>query len=472
VSSGDRAKDAYANQAALDVYGRALEVGSHAASRVTSRQLMEIHRRRSQVWLLLTWYSEAIADLEEMLALARASRDRLGEGEALAELAHSHWATFSSDHMPRARDCAEAALTIARETGDQRVLAKSLGYLGLLDQVSGDLEEADRKLEESLRLAEAGGFKDSIAQNQTWLGAHANWRGDFRRALVLCRHAERASAEIHDGFQELLALAFVCLAHIGLGEYREALAVINDGLTKARDRNNLFIAARLQNTLGWLHQELGDFRRSVELDRESADLGRAAKNPNVEISALINLGLDHLNLGESPRALALFEETMVRVEKQGFGAHRWRWAMHLSTYLAEALLTIGRPEQALGQVENALVQARPTGSTKYVAKCHALRGQIALQGRQWSQAEADLAEALRIARRIQYPTLTWQAAHMLARAQAEQKNVEEAVATARLAADTIAAVAARAPDAAVKSTFLAWPRVQVAMEDLERIQRA
>ena len=163
---------------------------------------------------------------------------------------------------------------------------------------------------------------------------------------------------------------------------------------------------------------------------------------------------------------------MVRVEKQGFGAHRWRWAMHLSTYLAEALLTIGRPEQALGQVENALVQARPTGSTKYVAKCHALRGQIALQGRQWSQAEADLAEALRIARRIQYPTLTWQAAHMLARAQAEQKNVEEAVATARLAADTIAAVAARAPDAAVKSTFLAWPRVQAAMEDLERIQRA
>src|SRR5713226_1350030 len=177
VSSGDRAKDAYANQLALDFYGRALEVGSHAASRVTSRQLMEIHRRRSQVWLLLTRYSEAIADLEEMLALARASRDRLGEGEALAELAHCHWATFSSDHMPRARDCAEAALTIARETGDQRVLAKSLGYLGLLDQVGGNLEEADRKLEESLRLAEAGGFKDSIAQNQTWLGAHANWRG-------------------------------------------------------------------------------------------------------------------------------------------------------------------------------------------------------------------------------------------------------------------------------------------------------
>src|SRR2546428_8588459 len=155
---------------------------------------MEIHRRRSHVWLLLTRYSEAIADLEERLALARAARDRLGEGEALADLAHCHWATFSSDHVPHARRCAEEALAIARETGDQRVLAKSLGYLGLLDQVGGDLEEADRKLEESLRLAEAGGFKDSIAQNQTWLGAHANWRGAFPTARRSRRHPARASA--------------------------------------------------------------------------------------------------------------------------------------------------------------------------------------------------------------------------------------------------------------------------------------
>src|SRR2546430_10340653 len=37
-------------------------------------------------------------------------------------------------------------------------------------------------------------------------------------------------------------------------------------------------------------------------------------------------------------------------------------------------------------------------------------------------SEADLGEALRIARRIQYPTLTWQAAHLLARAQAEDRK--------------------------------------------------
>ena len=75
--------------------------------------------------------------------------------------------------------------------------------------------------------------------------------------------------------------------------------------------------------------------------------------------------------------------------------------IHLGVYLAETLVAMGRPEAALTHIENALVQARPTRSTKYVAKCHALRGQIALEARDWVPAESDLREALSRARAIQ-----------------------------------------------------------------------
>ncbi len=472
VRSADKAKDAYANQAALDFYAQAREVGSRAGSGIAVRRMMDVHRRRSQVWLLLTRYTEAISELEHMLTLAHESGERLGEGEALANLAHAHWATFSTEHVPDARRCAEGALAIARETGNEQVLAKSLTYLGLLDQVTGELDEADRKLAEALQLAEARGFRDTSAQSQTWLGAHANWRGDFGRALTLCRHAERTAAEIHDGFQELFAIAFISLANIGLGRYGDAVAVIDAGLTKARDRNNTYMVGRLHNTRGWLHQELGDFRGAAELDRKGVDLGQQAKNPNAEISALINLGLDHLHLGDPRRALSLLEDTMGRVEKQAFGAHRWRWTIHLGVYLAETLVAIGRPETALIHIENALRQARPTRSTKYVAKCHALRGQIALEAREWSRAESDLREALSLTRAIQYPTLGWQTAHLLALTQAQQQKIEEAAATARLASEIIQGVASGAPDDAMRRMFIAWPRVQRAMEDVERIQRA
>ena len=64
----------------------------------------------------------------------------------------------------------------------------------------------------------------------------------------------------------------------------------------------MFILGRLTNTLGWLHQELGDFQRAVAYDRDSADLGQRIGNSNVEISALINLGFDYLHLGEPEKA--------------------------------------------------------------------------------------------------------------------------------------------------------------------------
>ncbi|MGH7395252.1 MAG: hypothetical protein ACREJF_06590, partial [Candidatus Methylomirabilales bacterium] len=86
-------------------------------------------------------------------------------------------------------------------------MAKSLSYLGLVYQVEGDLVRGDEKLEESLRISEADGLHDSIAHCETWLGAHANWRGDFRRALALGGQGTQTAAEIHDGFIELLAKA-------------------------------------------------------------------------------------------------------------------------------------------------------------------------------------------------------------------------------------------------------------------------
>ncbi len=102
----------------------------------------------------------------------------------------------------------------------------------------------------------------------------------------------------------------------------------------------------------------------------------------------------------------------------------------------------------------------------------ALRGDIALRARQWAEAERDLAEALKIAQQIGYPTLTWQAAHLLARALAAQSKKEEAFVGARLGVETIDAVAARIPEAALRETFLAWPRVQAVRDDLDRLRRA
>ena len=469
VKSGDRAKDAYANQMALDFYAHALEVAARVTPPVPGRDIMAVHQRRSAVLFLLTRYPEAIAESQRVLGLAREAGDRWIEAEAQADLALTYWATFDSNNVPHVKAAAEAARALAQETGHQRALAKALNYLGLVDQVEGDLVAADRMLEASLHIAEPAGFRDAQAQALVWLGAHAGWRGEFAKAIPLLGQAQTTAAEVHDGFFELLSAAFTSLAHIGLGDYGTGLGVINDTLAKARERNNVFFQGRMMNTVGWLYQELGDFNRAHDANRESIDIGRRIKNANVEISAAINIGLDHLSLGDPGRALPHLEECLTRIEKFGFAAHRWRWGIHSAVLIAETLLALGDSAAAAVQAEKALAQARATGSMKYVGKALALRGEAALQERAWPAAARDLGEALAVARAIRHPTLIWQSAHRLALARAGAGETDEARAACRLAAETIAVVAAAAPETALRQSFLAWRRVQEVDETLARL---
>src|SRR5712691_1584719 len=438
--SGDRAKDAYANDTALDFFGRTLDVAARVVPPLPAQRLMQVHHRRA-------------------------------EGEALADRAFAYWATFKTENVPEFKRFAEEARVIAEETGDQHVLARSLTYLGSFDQIGGHLLDADAKFAESLRLCEASGFKDHMPQNLVWLGADANWRGEWAKALETSRRAAAAAIDVHDGLSELFANSFACLAHIALGDYAEGLDKIHDTLRKARERNNAFFESRLTNTLGWFYQELGDFSRAHELNRESLDLGRRINNSNVEISAAINIGLDFLAFGEAKRAVGHLEETLTRVEKFGYGAHRWRWTIHATTYLAEALLAARDPAAALVQAERALAQARATGCMKYVGKCHALLGEIALAERNSSRAIEEFGRALGIARQLGYPVLTWRVAHRLAAIEWDTGKREEAFTHAGLAAETIATIADRIPEPALRETFLAWAPVNEAQALLERVRR-
>ncbi len=468
VRAGDKARAAYASQAALDAYAAALEAAQRGG--LPAAAVLGVRQARSRLLVLLSRHQEAIAEAEAMLAAAREAGDRRAEGEGLADLAHALYATFTGEHFERMKAAATEAVALGRALGDGHVVARGLTTLGAALQVEGDLAAADEAMEESLRISAASGLKDTVAGNQLWLAAHANWRGEFRRAISLAGRAIDTAAGFHDEWNESVGLAFLCLAHVGVGEYREGLAVINDALARARERSSIFNIGRLTNSLGWLYQELGDFRRAYELDREAAELGRAHRIPNVEISSLINLGLDHLHLGEPRRALDTLEEIHGRVER-AFGAHRWRWSAHLLVYLAETLLALDEPARALAEAERGLAQARATSSWKYVGKALALRGEIALRQGDPARAEHDLAEALATARRIEYPTLTWQAGALLARVQAERGRAEAAAETARVAAAALDLVAAGAPEPALAASFRAWPRVERARESLVRLAR-
>jgi len=79
---------------------------------------------------------------------------------------------------------------------------------------------------------------------------------------------------------------------------------------------------------------------------------------NVEISALINIGLDYLALGQHAQAFSYLEPTLERVEHEVFGTERWRWKVRLLIGLAELSSTTRAYDQALRYVEAGIKGAQ------------------------------------------------------------------------------------------------------------------
>ena len=470
VRSGDRAREASATTTALEWYARALEAASRVLPPVPRLRLAEVHQHRAQILTTVARLEEARTEGLQMLEYARAEGDRRLEAEAHADLAYCHFMALSWDHVADLQSHAQQSYTIAREVGDQRLIARTLFLMATVDQMQGQLGQAETRFAESLALAHAGNHRDIIVQVHPLLSAQRNWQGRFDEAVATCLSAEVVARQIHDGFNEVFAMSNRCFALIGRGDYREAWETLARGRALAQERQNQFIVARMMNTVGWLRQEYGDFAGAIVLDRESAELGHRIKNGNVEISALINVGFDDLALKGPQPALALFEETLTRARK-AFGAHRWRWSIHLAFGLATALMMLGRDGEALAEANRGLAEAEQTDSLKYIGWFRARQGELALRAGDAAAAVDSLDRAVAIARRIGYPTLTWQAADLLARASLALGIAEKAHAAAGIAQDTVAAIAAAAPESSLADTLWRWPRVIEMQETIERVRR-
>ena len=469
LKSGDKARHACANSEAMAFYTQAIEVIPRITPALEASQRLPVYEGRGLVWLQLTRLDKAIADFQIMLELARASMNRLKEGESLCRLSRAHQMTFSEEAMPFVEQYAQEAFELAQQTGNQTILAMSLAELGHLDAKHGDLPEADRKFEVALQISRQEGHKDSLVLLLFALSRQANWQGDFQRAIEFGQEGVSISRDLHDGNHELTNGFFLSLACWGAGRYAQAFTVIDEGLAKAKDRQNMLNVIRLTNTLGWFHREFGDVHRALEYDHESVDMGRAYHLPDPEISALINLGLDYLALGQYERALTYLEPTLERVEKEAFGVHRWRWKIRLFIGLADLFYTTGDYDQALPYVEQGVQEAQVTSSQKYLALGWALRSKITAKLDHSGRTGEDVYRAFALAEQLGSPSLVYPIAYDLGQWCETTGKAREAAAAYTRAQTAIEQMVTAVGDDALCSTLLQSELVRLINESVERL---
>jgi tetratricopeptide (TPR) repeat protein len=470
VKSGEKARQAYANQEAIAFYTQAIAVSGRMKSALDETQLLPVYEGRGLVWWLLSEYDEALADFQMMRQMAQASGNQHKEGESLCRLAGAHHMKMTAEHLLLEEQCAQEAMQLSQQSGDHKILAMSLTRLGSVHQVRGDLQEADRYLGASLQISQREGYKDDVlASTLRVLSVQAYWQGHFQRALHLGQEGLTVFRDIHDGYRELVSLASLCLTCWSFGNYAQARLILYEGMTKAKERGSRFIIGRLTNTLGWFHHDLGDLSRATEYNHESIGLGQTSGTSNVEVSALINLGLDYLALGQHDRALSYLAPTLERVEREAFGAHRWRWTIRLLVGLAELAYTTGNYDQALHYVEEGLKEAQRTSSQKYVALGWALRGKIAMQLGDTNTAGTELQRAFTLADQLQSPSLIYPIAYDFGQWHERSGNEREAATLYGKSKAIIDQMAASVGDEALRTTFLQSALVQEIHERATRL---
>lgn len=211
-------------------------------------------------------YGEAVACLEESLAIRRAQGDLTGVARTLGSLSA---VAYQRGDLRQARALAEESLALAREGGEREALAGALVHVGNVVQREGDLDRADACFKEAFEMWQALGNRASAADALTNLGNVANDRGDN---VTACRYHEESVAirrEIDDRLTLGLALNNYGNALSALGRAAEAQTAYEEALVLARevgDRRRMGFAL---NGLGSLARGRGDFATAHQLYGEA-----------------------------------------------------------------------------------------------------------------------------------------------------------------------------------------------------------
>jgi class 3 adenylate cyclase/tetratricopeptide (TPR) repeat protein len=442
AKAGSKALAAFANAEAAHFYARALEVSRRLDADPAGRA--GILQGKARAHFALSEFPESVAAFREALALVdepvRRARLEAGLAEALL------WA---HDFDP-ALEAAERARAGAEAAGAGDVAAHATFTLGFVREVRGELEAGDATLSEARRCALAAGLRPLVAQIDVLQWMAAAWRGEYAPGL---QSVDATIALLRDA-NELFALTYTYsefgIILGGAGRYARALALLDEGLALAESIGDRVWRARMLNTRGWIHGELGAFERAEDENRRSLEvaqtLGSLRMAPELIGNAEANLADLALGRGD----LVAAEPHVAGVA--GILADRrnewmaWRYGMHYRASAAELALARGDVARAREHLAACLATAERTRSRRYLvrgtrllAACHAADGDR-------PGAERLLARVVADARALGNPPQRWHALLAHARVLAALGRRDEAQAAAREAADVARAVRATLPD--------------------------
>jgi tetratricopeptide (TPR) repeat protein len=249
-----------------------------------------------------------------------------------------------------------------------------------------------------------------------------------------------------------------------MGEYQQALALLNDHLATCDRTGERLFRARALNTVGWLLGELQNHEEALLWNKrsEEAALELGIPDQEIESNARLNAGDSLMALGRLDEAEKYYQmvEKVVRNPTTMEHFALWLYSQHFFHSYGELWLARGDLEKALSLADECIQLAESSNRPKNVIKGRRLKGQVLTAQGKPDEGEPEIDVALGIAREIGNPPQLWKTYVALGDLREAQGRADEAKEAYREAMSVIHGVAKGLDDESLRETFLSSPHVQ------------
>ena len=255
------------------------------------------------------------------------------------------------------------------------------------------LEDVRPQLAEFHLRCDAGDYDTAATVLHDIEGEYLRVWGHIRILIDLHR---RIHQRITDSVLASYHLCDMGLCHYRLGEYRQAVDLLTQAATIARDTGDHQLERTALGNLGNCHNCLGYYQKAIDLQTSALAIARAVGNPGAEGVALECLGSCRSNQGEYRQAIDLFAKANTiacgigdrNLEGIGLGA------------LGKCYYCLGDYLKSAELHTSALLIAREVGNRQIEGEELGYLGLCRLAFGDYEQAMNLLGQALEIAREV------------------------------------------------------------------------
>jgi tetratricopeptide (TPR) repeat protein/transcriptional regulator with XRE-family HTH domain len=473
MRAAERSQRLFATREALRLLDRAVAIVAAHPGAVEPGDELRLFEQRGAVRAQAGQTDGAVADIERVIAAARAAGERERERDLLIQLGIAY---RRGDAYDRAEACLTQALDASRAMRDERHAADTLYHLGTVAWSDGRNAQAIQRHQEAVDICERLELSDLVAV-QAFHGRGEAYFADgqpqqaircFQRSIDLARQIGDKSYEA----ENLMMIGWAASGWMGLGDYRLTLTNCEAALAIA--------------TAADLEWHIGPIRICQDMARASggaygeAWAGMSATLQRLEslklyryqLMACNMLGYLLLDLNLGPAAARFFEqglqiadrirtnywrallETNLAVARMRSGErdvkaelerllaatehNREHWqALRCLEALAELSALQGEHAQCQRFADRLLRLARAGGMGEWIGRAQRWRGEALLGCGAYPEAAEPLREAAALTEDVGRIRLQWDVERALARLYRQQDLPQQAApheaAAARLA---------------------------------------